>query len=228
MNGVAGWTLRLRTRAAVQTLALRMVAGCALTFLACACAFVVFVARFPFVAAVFGLSALGAMVASTATLDGVGAAPISTVLRGPAAVVSPAMCDGLAATVVSAGVLDEPTSGTVREGLAVSIASCSGLGGTAAAATSGVERIAAGSMLGALALSTLMVGAVPAGRLSDDSVGAVAAAALALGFSIAGATSSVRATTAGPRSGRASMRRSGRDLCRRNGWAILAGLLRQN
>src|SRR6266516_3774081 len=182
-----------------------MVAGCALTFFACACAFVVFVARFPFVAAVFGLSALGAMVASTATLDGVGAAPISTVLRGPAAVVSPAMCDGLAATVVSAGVLDEPTSGTVREALAVSIASCSGLGGTAAAATSGVERIAAGSMLGALALSTLMVGAVPAGRLSDDSVGAVAAAALALGFSIAGATSSVRATTAGPRSGRASM-----------------------
>jgi len=95
------------------------------------------------------------------------------------------MCDGLAATVVSAGVLDEPTSGTVREGLAVSIASCSGLGGTAAAATSGVERIAAGSMLGALAL---MVGAVPPGRLSDDLVVAVAAAALALGFSIAGAS----------------------------------------
>src|SRR6266700_6995384 len=101
------------------------------------------------------------MVASTAP-NGVGAVPISSaVLREPAAVVSPAMCDGLAATVVSAGVLDEPTSGTVREGLAVSIASCSGLGGTAAAATSGVERVAAGSMLGALAL---MVGAVPPGR----------------------------------------------------------------
>jgi hypothetical protein len=73
------------------------------------------------------------MVASTAP-NGVGAVPISSaVLREPVAVVSPAVCDGLAATVVSAGVLDEPTSGTVREGLA-SIASCPGLGGAAAAA----------------------------------------------------------------------------------------------
>ncbi len=150
-----------------------------MAFFACACGFVVFVARFPFGAIAFGLLELGAMVASTAP-NGVGAVPISSaVRREPAAVVSPAICDGIAATVVSAEVLDEPTSGTVREGLA-SIASCPGLGGAAAAATSGVGRIAAGAMLGALALSTLMVGAstgmaLPTGRTSDDAIGAVSA-----------------------------------------------------
>jgi hypothetical protein len=178
-----------------------------LALLACAWGFVVFVARFPLLAVAFGLSTLGAIVASTAKFNGIGAAPISSAaLRRPAAVVSPMVCDGLAATIVSTEVLDEPTSGEVE--FAVSITSCLGLGGAAAAATSGVERITSGAVLAALVLSALMVGpstgtVMTTGRPSDEVVGAATAVALALGSSITATTSLVSATTAGARCGRA-------------------------